>query len=297
MLRRWMIGFGLAVGCLGLARALPGPEKLGESKVGRALISVGSKNPGLAPGLARHLLEDLGDEPLQALLDLHGDLRAHYPDFDMDLAAWLEQRRQGGQQFRQRYPGLRSWFLGRVQSLPEPPPRPVVYVSQHHPKLLVGLALSASRLVDEKYPDFPKRWSERKGQQGFAAFLLESYPDFVSQFVRSLSPEQRREVRQAGLGYLKEREDWARRQPAGHVQEGYEALLTRFPGIAESWGEVRAQAFQARQQRFPDLRQTVLDSLSSRHPQLLEKARQSVDKHYPELRNQLREALQREVGV
>ena len=299
-MRRWLIGMGLVAGCLGLARAFPGPEKFWElrqrtpnfeSKAGRALLSVAAKNPGLAPGLARHLLEDLGDEPLEALLDVHADLRARYPDFDKELAGLLEQGWQNRQQFRQRYPRLRSWFLGRVQALPEQPPRPGVYVSQHHPKLLVGLALSASYLVDEKYPDLPARWSERKGQQGVAAFMLENYPDFLAQFVRSLSPEQRQEIRQAALGYLKEREAWAQRQPAGRMQDGFEKLLTQFPGIAESWGETRAQAFQARQQKFPELRQVMMDSLRSKHPELIDKARQSVDKHYPELRGQLREAF------
>lgn len=293
MLRKWMVGLALTAGCLGLVRALPGPEKPQfDSQVGRVLLSVAAKNPGLAPGLARHLLEDLGEEPLQALLDVHADLQARYPGFDKELAGLLEQGRQHRQQFRQRHPGLRSWFLGRLQQMPEPAPRPAVYLSQHHPKLLVGLALSASRLVDEKYPELPKRWSERKGQQGLPAFVLENYPDFFSQLVRSLSAEQRQEIRQAASGYLKEREEWARRQPAGRMQEGYEELLTRFPGIAESWGEARTQAFQARRDKFPELRQVVSDSLRRKHPQLLEKARQSVDKHYPELRNQLRQAFE-----
>jgi|JI10StandDraft_1071094.scaffolds.fasta_scaffold260838_3 hypothetical protein len=300
-MRKWLIGIGLAAGCLGLARALPGPEKFWElrqrtpnfeTKVGRALLSVGAKNPGLAPGLARHLLEDLGDEPLDALLDVHADLQGRYPGFDKELASLLEQGRQSRQQFRQRYPRLRSWFLGRLQAMPEQPPRPGVYVSQHHPRLLVGLALSASQLVDEKYPDLPKRWSERTGQQGLAAFMLENYPDFFAQFVRSLSAEQRLEVRQAALGYLKQREEWAQHQPPGRMQEGYEKLLTQFPGIAESWGEGRAQAFKARQEKFPELRQVVMESLRSKHPELTDRARQSVDKHYPELRAQLREAFQ-----
>lgn len=300
-MRRWILGVGLIAGCLGLARAFPGPEKFWElrqrtpnfeSKVGRALLGVGAKNPGLAPGLARHLLEDLGDEPLEALLDVHADLRARYPDFDKDLAGLLEQGRQNRQQFRQRYPRLRSWFLERMQALPEQPPRPGVYVAQHHPKLLLGLALRASQLVDEKYPDLPRRWSERRGQQGVASFMLENYPDFFSQYVRGLSPEQRKEIREAALGFLKERESWAQRQPAGRMQEGFESLLAQFPGIAESWGETRAQAFQARQQKFPEIRQVVMESLRNKHPELIEKARQSVDKHYPELRGQLRQAFQ-----
>lgn len=303
MLSRWIVGLGLAAGCLGLARALPGPEKFWElrqrtpqfeSKAGRALLSVAAQNPGLAPGLARHLLEDLGDEPLQALVDVHGDLRARYPGFDKELAGLLEEGRQQRQQFRRRHPGLRSWFLERLQERPEQAPRPAAYVSRHHHKLLIGLALNASRLVDDRYPDLPERWSKQRGRQGFPSFMLENYPDFFSQFVRSLSPEQRQEIRQAALGYLKEREDWARRQPAGGMQEGFEALLTRFPGIAESWGEARAQAFQARRQKFPELRQVVTESLRAKHPELLEKARQSVDKHYPELRQQLRQAFQRE---
>ena len=305
MLRRWILGIGLTVACLGLARAFPGPEKVWElrqrtpnfeTKVGRALVSVAAKNPGLAPGLARHLLEDLGDEPLQALMDAHADLKARYPDFDKQLAAMLEQGRQGRQQVRKRYPRLRTWFLGRLQALPEQPPRPLAYVSQHHSGLMLSLALSASRLVDEKYPDLPNRWSERKGHQGLASFMLENSPDFFSQLVRSLSDEQRREVRQAALGYLKEREDWARRQPPGRLQEGYDDLLSQFPGIAESWGETRASIFKARLEKFPEMRQVVLESLGSKHPQLIEKARQSVDKHYPELRIQVREAFRRELG-
>ncbi|MBX3171082.1 MAG: hypothetical protein KF760_26980 [Candidatus Eremiobacteraeota bacterium] len=304
MLRRWMIGLGLAAGSLGLARALPGPEKFWElrqrtphfeTKVGRALVSVGTQNPGLAASLARHLLEDLGEEPLQALGDVHADLQARYPGFDKELAGLLEQGRQKRRQFRQGYPRLRSWFLGRLQAMPEPPTRPGVYLSQHHPRLLVGLALSASQLVDEKYPELPARWSEQKGHQGFAPFLLENYPDFFSQFVRRLSTEQRQEIRQAALGYLKEREAWALRQPAGRVQEGYEDLLERFPGIAESWGEARVQAFQGWREKFPELRQVVMESLRSKHPDLLEKARHSVDKHFPELRGQLHEACQREL--
>lgn len=306
MLRKWMLGIGLIAGCMGLARAFPGPDRLGElrqrtpqfeTRVARALISVGAKNPGLAPGLARHLVEDLGDEPLQAVMDIHADLRAKYPDFDKELAALLEQGRQGRQQFRQRFPRLRSWFLGRLQAMPEQPPRPGAYVAQHHPKLMVGLALTASRLVDEKYPELPSRWSEHKGQQGWASFMLENYPDFGADFVHSLSPEQRQEIRQAVLGFLKEREDWARRQPPGRVGEGFEALVNQYPGIAEAWGEARLQQMKNRLQKFPEIRQVVQDSLHTRHPELLEKARQSVDRNYPELRAQVREAFKTQLDL
>lgn len=301
MLRRWIIGSGLMLLTLGLARAFPSPESLlelrqrtpqFESKVGRALLAVQAKNPGLVPGLARHLIEDLEDEPLQALFDLHADLRARYPHFDAELAQLIEQGQQGRQQFRQRFPRLRSWFLGRVEGLPEQPPRPAAYLAQHHPKLLVGLALSASRLVDEKYPDLPSEWSARPGHQGVVPFMLTRHPDFFSQLVGSLSAEQRREIRQAAVGILQEREAWAKRQPAGRMQEGFEALLTQFPGIAEGWGENRSQQLKRRLEKFPELRQVVLESLHSKHPQLMEKARQSVDRNYPELRQQVREALQ-----
>lgn len=282
-MRKWMMGLGLVVGCLGWSQA--GPRKVSP----QAWVQVAEKNPGLVPGLARHLLEDLGDEPLQALLDVHADLRAHYPHFDQDLAGLLEQGRENRVRFRQRYPRLRSWFLGRLEGLPEQPPRPRAYLAQHHPKLLVGLALSASRLLDEKYPELPARWREQKGRRGFASFVLENAPDFFDQFVCSLTPEQRREVREAALGYLKEREAWAQRQPAGRLAEGYRDLVAQFPGIAESWADRRDQAYQARQQRFPGLREVVLASLHKRHPGLLEKARESVDNHYPELRKDLQQ--------
>lgn len=303
MLRRWIVGSGLVLLTLGLARALPSPENLlelrqrtpnFESKVGRALLRVQAKNPGLVPGLARHLIEDLGEEPMQALIDLHTDLRARYPHFDEELAGLIEQGKQGRQQFRQRFPRLRSWFLGRVQALPEQPPKAVAYLAQHHPKLLVGLAFSASRLVDEKYPELPAEWNARPDHQGPLPFMLTRHPDFLSQLVSSLSPEQRREIRQAAAGILQEREAWAKRQPPGRLQEGFEALLTQFPGIAESWGENRSQQVKRRLEKFPELRQVVWQSLQSKHPALLEKARQSVDRNYPELRQQVREALKEE---
>jgi hypothetical protein len=294
MLRKGLIGLGLIAGCLGLAGALPGPQKL--NKVGQVLVKVADQHPGLAPGLTRHLLEDLGDEPLQALLDVHADLRAHYPNFDKDLAGLLEHNRQDREQLGQRFPRLRSWFLGRLHSLPEQPPRPRAYLAQHHSGLMIGLALKASQLVDEKYPELPARWREQRGKQGLAAFVLENCPEFPEQWLRSLSPEQRQEMRQAALGFLKEREAWAQRQPAGRFQKGYQELLTQFPGLVESRQQARADRLQARQDKFPGLRQVVLDSLRQKHPQLLEKARQSVDKHYPELRQEFQEALRQGGG-
>ena len=278
-MRKWMIGTALVVGCMGLSQAFPGPRSP------QTLVKLADKNPGLVPGLARHLLEDVGEEGLQALLDVHTDLRAHYPQFDHELAGLLQEGRQRRQEFRGRYPRLRSWFLGRLESRSEQPPSPRAYLAQHHPKLLLGLALSASRLIDEKYPELPAHWREQRGKQGFAPFLLENAPDGFAQFVHSLSPEQRQEVRAALLGYLKEREAWAQRQPADRFARGYQDLVTQFPGIAESWAEVREQSYQARQQRFPGLRQVVLSSLNTRHPGLIEKARKSVEKHYPGLVN------------
>ncbi|MFN8611121.1 MAG: hypothetical protein U0931_26495 [Vulcanimicrobiota bacterium] len=306
MLRKWIVAIGLVAGCLGLAQAFPGPEKWSElrqrnpqfeTRVARALVKVGAQNPGLAPGLARHLIEDLGDEPIQALLDIHSDVRAKYPHFDQELAALLEQGRHSRQQFRQRHPGLRSWFLGRLQAMPEQPPRPAAYLAQHHPGLMVGLALTASQLVDEKYPDLPVRWSERKVQQGLPAFMLENYPDFGAEFIHRLGTDQREEIKQALLGFLKEREDWAKRQPPERMQQGLELLLTQYPGIAEAWGEGRLQQMKNRLQKFPELRQVVRASLESKHPELLDKARQSVDRNYPELRAQLRQAFQEQLSL
>ncbi|MBS2037852.1 hypothetical protein JST97_22900 [bacterium] len=306
MLRKWILGIGLMAACMGLARAFPGPEKLVElrqrtpqfeTKVARAVLSVAARNPGLAPGLARHLLEDLGDEPLQALMDVHADLRARYPGFDHDLAALLEQGRQNRQQIRRRFPRLRSWFLGRLQAMPEQPPRPGAYIAVHHPKLMLGLALTASQLVDEKYPELPAKWSARPGQQGLPSFVLENYPDLPEDFVHRLSPEQRLEIREAALGYLKEREEWAKQQPPGRLQEGFEALLAQHPGIAEAWGEARLQQLKARLRQFPELRQVVSQSLRSRHPGLLDKARESLDRNYPELASQLRQAFSDQLGL
>lgn len=107
---------------------------------------------------------------------------------------------------------------------------------------MLGLALAASRLVDEKYPDLPQRWLERDAHMGPAAFLLDNYPDLVPQLVASLSQEQRNEARQALLEILQQREDWAKRQPAVRLGEEFEAMISQFPGLPQRWSERSSSA-------------------------------------------------------
>jgi hypothetical protein len=161
-----------------------------------------------------------------------------------------------------------------------------------HRSLMLGLALTASHLIDEKYSDLPERWHQRPGGMGPAAFLLENYPRFVPDLIAKVTPQQRAELRQALIDALSEHEAWARRQPPGRLQEGFDSFLTRFPGIIEDWGQERAQRRQQLQEKFPELRQIARESLERRHPDLLPRATASLDRHYPGLRQQLREALE-----
>jgi len=298
--RRWMIWAALALLALGSAQALPGPDQpanqhrpaLNEQKA-QALLKIHQQNPGVGAGVLRHLLTDLGEEPVQALIDVHADIVAHYPNFDAELAEWLGDSRQSGQRFRQRFPGLRSFVLERWAQIQDPPPRPGMLLRSKHRSLMLGLALTASHLVDEKYPDLPERWHQRPQGMGPAAFLLANYPQFVPDLVAKVKPEQRAELRQAMIDALTEHEAWARRQPPGRLQEGFEALVTRFPGMVDGWGQERAQRRHQLMEKFPELRQVALESLGRRHPDLLRRAAASVDQHYPGLRGQVREVMQR----
>jgi hypothetical protein len=295
-----MIGAALALLALGSAQAVAGPDQpanqyrpaMNEQKA-QALLKIHQQNPGLGAGVLRHLLADLGDEPVQALIDVHTDIVAHYPNFDAELADWLIQTRQSGQRFRQRFPGLRSFVLERWAQIQDPPPRPGMLLRSRHRSLMLGLALTASHLVDAKYADLPERWHQRPRGMGPAAFLLASYPQFVPDLVAQIKPEQRAELRQALINALTEHESWARRQPPGRLQEGFEALITRFPGIVDGWGQERAQSRQLLLEKFPELRQVAMESLGRRHPDLLRRTSASVDQHYPGLRGQIREVMQR----
>ncbi|MBT9585448.1 hypothetical protein IV102_19050 [bacterium] len=298
MRRRWLVMAALAAISLSGAQALPSPQKIAELrartpqfevKVARAFLKVQKQNPGVAPGLLRHLLTDLGEEPWQALVDVHKDIRQRYPDFDHELAMLLRRPEEPPA------PGLRSWVLTRLAQQPELPPRPLALIRSQHPKLLLGLALAASRLVDENYPDLPQRWLERDAHMGPAAFLLDNYPDLIPQLVASLSQEQRSEARQALLEILQQREDWARRQPAGRLGEEFEAMLSQFPGLPQRWSE-RSERRQQLHQKFPDLREVIQDSLRSRHPDLVPRALASLRQHSPNLREQVKEAFRESLG-
>lgn len=299
MKRRWMMWAALALLALGSAQAVPGPDQTTgaarpavNEKTARALLKIQRENPGAGAGVLRHLLSDLGEEPVQALLDVHADILARYPDFDRELAQWLTESRQGRQHFRQRFPGLRSFVLERLAQLKDAPPRPGMFLRSKHRSLMLSLALTASRLVDEKYPELPERWHQRPTGVGPAAFLLEHYPQLVPELIERVTPEQRAALRQALVDFLTEREAWAKRQPPERLEQGFDQLLSRFPGIVDGWGQERASRRKALLEKFPDLREVALESLGRRHPDLLLRAAASVDKHYPGLRGQVREALQ-----
>lgn len=295
MRNRWILAGGLLLALVGGLQARPfwGEDWASkrqqtphfESRVMRAMVVVQKAHPGVGAGVARHLLEDLGDEPLQALLDVHADVLARYPDFDQQMGQWLQEGRQKRLALGQRFPGLRSFILERLAAR-----KGTLAPGSQHPGLLANVALTASRFVDEHCPDFPERWQKRPNGQGMLAFWLLNYPEQLPSLIQTVQQAHGSQLRQAALELLARREEQMKQNPELFAQNT-QAFLEKFPGLAEGRGEILMQRRQALLAKYPELPQLVRDSLQKRHPDLIQKGRDCVDQHYPGLREEWRSAL------
>lgn len=268
-----------------------------ETRLGRALLQVQQRHPGVAAGVLRHWLEDLGDEPRLALQQVHADILAHYPDFDRKLAERLGQRREEAGALAARFPGLRSWVLERL-SQEQRPLSVRTFLQREHPGLMLKVALTASLWADEHAPDLPRRFRQRSAGEKPLAFLAREYPDLGAQLLRYLAEQHGHELRQAAIGLLQSREQWARQHPE-RATAWFEALQKDYPELLGALGEQRAARLDQRQnwiqENFPELPSIARASLQKHHPDLLQRARASVEKHYPGLRQELQQALESEL--
>ena len=268
-----------------------------ESRLVQALLQVQQRHPGAAAGVLRHWIEDLGDEPGRALQQVHADILARYPDFDRKVAERLGQRRQQLGSVASRFPGLRSWVLQRL-SQEQRPPSLRALLQQQHPGLMLKVALTASRWVDQNAPDLPQRLRQRPEGEKPLQFLTREYPGVGVGLMRHVADQHGPELRQAAISLLKSREDWARQHPQ-RAQQWFEALQQDYPELLSAMGQRRAANLIERktwiQEHFPELPSIIQASLSKHHPDLLSKARASVEKHYPGLRQELQQALESEL--
>ena len=268
-----------------------------ESRLAKALLQVHQRHPGAAAGVLRHWIEDLGDEPRQALQQVHSDILARYPDFDRKVAERLSQRRQELGSVATRFPRLRTWILERL-SREQRPPSVRVVLQQAHPGLVLKVALTASRWVDQNAPDLPQRFRQRPEGQKPLAFMTQEYPGVGIQLLRHLADQHGPELRQAAVTLLKSREDWAVQHPE-RAQQWFDALQKDYPELLGFLGQRRADHLSQRktwvEENFPELRSIVHDSLQKHHPDLLKKARASMEKHFPGLRGELQQALESEL--
>lgn len=268
-----------------------------EIRLGRALLQVQQRHPGVAAGVLRHWMEDLGDEPRLALQQVHADILARYPDFDRKLAERLGQRREEAGTLAARFPGLRSWLLQRLSQEQRPPSIRAV-LQREHPGLLLKVALTASRWADEHAPDLPRRFRQRPAGVRPLEFMAREYPGVGGQLLRHLAEQHGAELRQAAISLLESREQWAQQHPE-RASAWFEALQKDYPELLGALGERRAVRLGERrnwvEEHFPELPAIVRASLDKHHPQLAQRARASVEKHYPGLREELQQALESEL--
>lgn len=265
-----------------------------EGRVAQGLLGLQSKYPGIVYGLPRHLLEDLGDEPVMALQELLRAEEARYPGI---LARVVELRQEVGPGRASRefllkhYPNLRSELLATV-SLLHIPETAQSAVRQADPELRSQVLLELSKLVDETEPGLPLEVLN-SGQRPLQ-WLRKNRPAFLSKARDRILATHEKRIRQAAIAALKALENDASCHPGPQASKALALIQSKYPNLLSELVDVRMAARQkmrARiQQEFPEVIPIALEVLSH-HPQLLEKAKASVNQHYPNLREDVKSAL------
>jgi len=275
-----------------------------EIKAARGLVAFHEAHPGLLAGVGKHLLEDLGGEPADALLDVVEAVTARYPRLPQRL---LELRRTEGPGMRlrelvaTRYPLFRSEVLQLLSERRAAAPwrEALAAVRQRHPGLRWAVLLEVSRLADERFPGLTREFlaSRREGTRPLR-WLWENHPEFVQAAARRVYTAQGEKLRLAAIDLLGELEKRPRPSElvAGRLLELVEKRHPELPAQALT---ARLEAQRALRttlrQEFPELLPLVAHTLQKEHPQLLTRAADSVHQHYPTLRAEVWQALEAEL--
>ncbi|MEW6280329.1 MAG: hypothetical protein AB1758_16995, partial [Candidatus Eremiobacterota bacterium] len=279
-----------------------------EVKVARAVLSLDEAYPGLCFSLPRHLVEDLGDEPARAWLDVKEAVLTRYPEFPSRMAELRRlhsPRLAVAERIQQKYPGFRTALLGHLRDRhPEAlgalrsEARDVL--RERHPGLLLDILHEVSSLVDESYPDLPEQLlkAQREGERPLL-WLVRNKPDFLRAAAARIQKTHGAKIRSAAVDVLRRLEEKHARLPGQVGRSVLELVQTRYPGLGgEVWRarrEARVALRQAVLAEFPELPSVVARTLEEKHPELLGKVHASVQRHYPELRQDFRAALEREL--
>jgi hypothetical protein len=256
-------------------------------------------HPGLGAALARHLLEDLNGEPVDAFLNVAEAVTARYPNLP---ARVQELRRSHGLRvlLASKYPELRSSVLALLAEDPPVLPEALAAVRREHRGLGLKVLWECSRLADERYPGLGLELARARSEGARTLpWLVEHKPGYLRDAGRRLQANLGETLRRAALDLLAEVETRQKERKPG--------LGSRLVGLVQSrYPDLPAQVYQNRwqashelrsrlRQEFPELPALVSQTLQQKHPQLMARAADSLQRHFPNLRQELWVALEAEL--
>lgn len=251
----------------------------------RALGKFSRQHPGLALSLSRHLLEDLGEEPATAALDVAEAVVARYPEIT---------RRNS-----EREPALPDGFVDKL-------------LGKLQPGFSLAIRKTVVDTVQAGHPGLPEQvlhtvlgtlsrgerrqlWMSFRGGQRPLVALWHENPQLVLKIARQVQQQNGSELRSATIEVLAalEKDQSARLGEATRTVLGL--VGSDYPELPARLRQARRERRAALREQYPDLMKVVASTMQERHPQLLARALQSVESHYPGLRDELWQSLESEM--
>ena len=272
----------------------------------KAVLAQQARYPGLAYSLPRHLLEDLGDEPVLALQDVLSAAEQRYPNLPArfhQLRAEYGPQRVTREYILTHYPALRTGLLEALSQgtpiLPHLIDTARSAAQRTNPQLRRQLVLEASHLVDESDPGLPLEMLKAGTSQRPLAWLREHKPAFLSRLRGRILAKYGPALRLTAIAALTDLEKDISCHPGPQAQRALDYITVNYPNllpeVVDQRIAARAKMRSALQAEFPELLPLVVTTLATQHPDLLNKTLASLKTHYPNLRQDLGDSLDREM--
>ncbi|MBI3925122.1 MAG: hypothetical protein HY319_06245 [Armatimonadetes bacterium] len=273
----------------------------------RAVVSLGEKHPGLVFSLPRHLIGELGGEPVQAFLDVSSAVTERYPNFPKRFAALRRQyapRAAAIELAVQKYPGVGEDLLRTVREV-QPGLRNSLAIEartvirDRYPTLPSDVALEALGALRESDPQLPARLlAAARGGERPLRWLIENEPGVLRTAMGRVHRQHGTTLRQAAVDVLQRLEETHGKAPAQVAGALLSTIEKRYPDLPREVRTTRVEAGEKFRQallaEFPELPDIAARTLESKHPDLARKVADAVDRHYPGLRGEFWTALEAE---